>query len=126
MVATEEGFERWETELPNPVDYEAFIAGKPTRYEWPELDENAPLGLCYTSGTTGNPKGVEYEHRSQYLHTMAQCDDRLHGPLGHRHAVRDRADVPRARLGPAVVGDHARHEAGDAEPLHGSGDARRR
>jgi fatty-acyl-CoA synthase len=55
------------------VDYEAFIAGKPTRYEWPEIDENSALGLCYTSGTTGNPKGVEYEHRSQYLHTMAQC-----------------------------------------------------
>ena len=59
--------------MPKPVDYEAFIKGKPTRYEWPEIDENSPLGLCYTSGTTGNPKGVEYEHRSQYLHTMAQC-----------------------------------------------------
>jgi acyl-CoA synthetase (AMP-forming)/AMP-acid ligase II len=65
--------EPWDTDLPNPIDYEAFIAGKPTRYEWPEIDENSPLGLCYTSGTTGNPKGVEYEHRSQYLHTMTQC-----------------------------------------------------
>ena len=72
VVATEEGFEKWSTRLPNPIDYEAFISGKPTRYEWPEIDENSPLGLCYTSGTTGNPKGVEYEHRSQYLHTMAQ------------------------------------------------------
>jgi len=73
VVATEPGFEKWDTGLPNPVDYEDFIKGKPTRYEWPEVDENSPLGLCYTSGTTGNPKGVEYEHRSQYLHTMAQC-----------------------------------------------------
>jgi fatty-acyl-CoA synthase len=73
IVATEPGFEKWDTDLPNPVDYEDFIRGKPTRYAWPEIDENAPLGLCYTSGTTGNPKGVEYEHRSQYLHTMAQC-----------------------------------------------------
>lgn len=73
VVATEEGFEGWQTDLPNPVDYEAFIAGQPTQFEWPQIDENAPLGLCYTSGTTGNPKGVEYEHRSQYLHTMAQC-----------------------------------------------------
>ena len=73
IVATEEGFEGWQTDLPNPIDYEDFIAGKPTHYEWPIIDENSPLGLCYTSGTTGNPKGVEYEHRSQYLHTMAQC-----------------------------------------------------
>ena len=73
VVATEEGFEGWQTDLPNPVDYEDFIAGQPTDYDWPSIDENSPLGLCYTSGTTGHPKGVEYEHRSQYLHTMAQC-----------------------------------------------------
>ena len=73
VVATEEGFEGWSTTLPNPIDYEDFIAGQPTEFEWPTIDENSPLGLCYTSGTTGNPKGVEYEHRSQYLHTMAQC-----------------------------------------------------
>jgi len=70
IVAVEEGFENWDTDLPNPIDYEEFIAGKPTEYEWPQIDENSPLGLCYTSGTTGNPKGVEYEHRSQYLHTL--------------------------------------------------------
>ena len=70
IVAVEEGFENWETDLPYPIDYEEFIAGKPTEYEWPQIDENSPLGLCYTSGTTGNPKGVEYEHRSQYLHTL--------------------------------------------------------
>jgi fatty-acyl-CoA synthase len=73
IVASEPGDAPWRTSLPDPVDYEEFIAGKPTRYDWPELDENSPLGLCYTSGTTGNPKGVEYEHRSQYLHTMVQC-----------------------------------------------------
>ena len=70
IVAVEKGFENWETDLPNPVDYEEFISGKPTNFDWPEIDENSPLGLCYTSGTTGNPKGVEYEHRSQYLHTL--------------------------------------------------------
>ena len=73
VVAVEDGFEDWSTVVAEAVDYEDFIAGKSNRYPWPELDENAPLGLCYTSGTTGNPKGVEYEHRSQYLHTMAQC-----------------------------------------------------
>ena len=73
VVATEAGFEGWSTSLPKAVDYEAFIDGQPTEYDWPEISENAPLGLCYTSGTTGNPKGVEYEHRSQYLHTLTQC-----------------------------------------------------
>ena len=77
VVAVEDGFEDWRKHLPADAppaaEYEAFIANKPNRYDWPALDENAPLGLCYTSGTTGEPKGVEYEHRSQYLHTMAQC-----------------------------------------------------
>lgn len=73
VVATEDDSKGWKTSLPNAVDYEDFIKGQPTTFDWPEIDENSPLGLCYTSGTTGNPKGVEYEHRSQYLHTMAQC-----------------------------------------------------
>jgi len=62
----------WQTTLPGAVDYEEFIAGQPTDCSWPELDENAPLGLCYTSGTTGDPKGVMYTHRSTYLHTITQ------------------------------------------------------
>ena len=70
VVAAEEGFEGWSSSLPGAVDYEEFIAAKRPQFDWPELDENAPLGLCYTSGTTGDPKGVEYEHRSQYLHTL--------------------------------------------------------
>ena len=70
VVATEAGFEGWFSSLPGALDYEEFIAAKPPQFDWPELDENAPLGLCYTSGTTGAPKGVEYEHRAQYLHTL--------------------------------------------------------
>lgn len=73
IVAAEEDSAEWRTSVAPAVDYEEFIAGQPTRFAWPELEETAPLGLCYTSGTTGRPKGVEYEHRSQYLHTMAQC-----------------------------------------------------
>jgi len=72
VVATEPGFEGWTTAHPNAIDYEDFIAGKPEHFDWPEIPETSALGLCYTSGTTGNPKGVEYEHRSQYLHTLTQ------------------------------------------------------
>ena len=53
------------------VDYEAFIGNQPTTCEWPTLDENAAAAMCYTSGTTGNPKGVLYSHRSIFLHSMA-------------------------------------------------------
>tara|TARA_B100000676_G_C18086697_1_gene855662 strand:+ start:3197 stop:4837 length:1641 start_codon:yes stop_codon:yes gene_type:complete len=63
--------EPWQTTLPNTVDYEDFISGEATDYAWPSIDENSPLGLCYTSGTTGKPKGAMYTHRSTYLHTMA-------------------------------------------------------
>ncbi len=73
IVATEPGLEGWKTSLPNAVDYEDFIREQPTVYDWPEIDENSPLGLCYTSGTTGKPKGVMYTHRSNYLHTISIC-----------------------------------------------------
>ena len=73
VVSVEEGYEDWSTSLADAIDYEEFIDPWSGRFAWPRLDECAPLGLCYTSGTTGNPKGVEYEHRSQYLHTMAMC-----------------------------------------------------
>ncbi|HJT57509.1 MAG TPA: long-chain fatty acid--CoA ligase [Ktedonobacteraceae bacterium] len=52
------------------VDYETFIGGQPETYEWPQIDENAAAAMCYTSGTTGNPKGVVYSHRSVFLHSM--------------------------------------------------------
>lgn len=59
-----------ETSLPNAVAYEDFIGAEDGNYEWPIIDENSACGLCYTSGTTGNPKGVLYSHRSNFLHTL--------------------------------------------------------
>ncbi|MCK5576137.1 MAG: AMP-binding protein, partial [Sphingomonadales bacterium] len=59
-----------ETSLKNVICYEDFIAAEDGNYPWPDLDENTAAGLCYTSGTTGNPKGVLYSHRSNVLHTF--------------------------------------------------------
>ena len=56
--------------LPNALRYEELIAEQDDGYDYPDLDERTAAGLCYTSGTTGNPKGVLYSHRSNMLHCL--------------------------------------------------------
>ncbi len=68
-----------ETTLGDVLSYEELIAGWPDSFDWPEFDENTAAGLCYTSGTTGEPKGALYSHRSTVLHALsllAACDGR--------------------------------------------------
>ena len=66
--------------------YEELLAAEPDSFDWPELDETSAAAMCYTSGTTGYPKGVVYSHRSSYLHSMGAC-------LGNAFALTERDRV---------------------------------
>ena len=60
-----------DTGIPGLISYEAWIGQQPTAYDWPQFDENTASSMCYTSGTTGNPKAALYSHRSSTLHAYA-------------------------------------------------------
>jgi fatty-acyl-CoA synthase len=60
-----------QSKIPNLLCYDELVEAQDDQYVWPQFDENAASSLCYTSGTTGNPKGVLYSHRSTTLHTYA-------------------------------------------------------
>ncbi|HYK67839.1 MAG TPA: long-chain fatty acid--CoA ligase [Streptosporangiaceae bacterium] len=78
--------------LGRPVhSYEALLADQPATCEWPEIDERSAAAMCYTSGTTGQPKGVVYSHRSMHLHAMAVC---MQGVIGMSDADRVLPVVP--------------------------------
>lgn len=71
---------------PEIVAYETLLAGQPASYDWPELPENTASGLCYTSGTTGDPKGALYSHRSTLMHAFATVLG-VPGSFGERKRV---------------------------------------
>ena len=102
IVATEEGFEGWSTDLPNPIDYEDFIEGQLTNFDWPQIDENSPLGLCYTSGTTVTPRALNTS-TARNTYTSDLRHDRFYGAVGYRFCLRHRAHVPRNGLGNSLV-----------------------
>jgi fatty-acyl-CoA synthase len=61
------------------VHYDDLLRGQPNEFEWPDVSESSAAAMCYTSGTTGDPKGVVYSHRSTYLHSMALCTSNAAG-----------------------------------------------
>ena len=69
-----------ETGLKNAVSYEEYINNGDEDYVWPAMEDDAACGLCYTSGTTGNPKGVLYSHKSNILHAQASLVGMPIGP----------------------------------------------
>ena len=70
------------------LDYEQLLAAETAEYEWPAINERSAAVMCYTTGTTGDPKGVVYSHRSIYLHSMSIC-----GPWSMGLSDRDRSLV---------------------------------
>jgi acyl-CoA synthetase (AMP-forming)/AMP-acid ligase II len=73
VVMTDRAHMPTSAKIPNLLCYEELIADKPGTLTWPEFDEKTASSLCYTSGTTGNPKGVLYSHRSTMIHSMMMC-----------------------------------------------------
>ena len=73
-----------ETGLKNAISYEEYISSGDEDYVWPALDDDSACGLCYTSGTTGNPKGVLYSHKSNILHAQASL---VGMPIGPDEAI---------------------------------------
>ena len=105
--------------------YADLLADQPDEFEWPAVDENSAAAMCYTSGTTGDPKGVVYTHRSIWLHSMQVCMTDSMAFVAGRPGAGDRAAVPRDVVGPAVRGADGGRVADHAGPVPAAGAAGR-
>ena len=90
------------TTLPNAIAYESILAAASAEYSPASVDEYATMGLCYTSATTGLPKGVAYSHRAVYLHSMASSAVDVLALVRARPGHGNRPDVPCQLLGFAL------------------------
>ncbi len=81
------------------LDYEELLAAQPTGYEWPELDERSAAAICFTSGTTGVPRGVAYSHRSTFLHAFSCTSGSAFVHRRRGQSLAAGTDVPRQCVG---------------------------
>ena len=104
------------TTIPSLLCYEDLIAAESDAFPWPNLDEGLASSLCYTSGTTGNPKGRALQPPLDPAAQLRHRPARFAQLLVARRDPAGRADVPRQRLGPALRGLHDGFEAGVPGP----------
>ena len=90
--------------LPDLLCYEEVLASGAPDLTWPELDENAACALCYTSGTTGDPKGVLYSNRATVLHALLRAARLRQGAAERPSRPSGRSPLPCQCLGPALYG----------------------
>ncbi len=110
-------------DLGEHLSYEELLSTESPDIEWPILDENTAAVLCYTSGTTGRPKGVLYSHRSEVLHALWSTGGGLACHRRTGRGVDARPALPRQQLGPGVLDRPGRLDAGPSRtrPVAGCG-----
>ena len=111
VVVMDDGGDNEIPDDPRILDYETLLADA-SPVDFSVTDENSAASMCYTSGTTGNPKGVVYSHRSTVLHTMAVNAPNAFGLSRPRRRDAGRPDVPRQRLGHRARRPGGRRRAG--------------